>query len=98
MFCPLPAKAAFQHAPQHGTFSILASSLTREKWSRTLIRHREASYIWRMSTTSSTEATKASTLDDLASKGIIFPNMGKSLEELPPRMRFAPSPTGRLVT
>jgi hypothetical protein len=52
-----------------------------------------------MSTTSSsTEATKASTLDDLASKGIIFPNIGKSVEELPPRMRFAPSPTGRLVT
>jgi hypothetical protein len=99
MICPLPAKAAFHHDPQHGTFSILAASLTREKWSRTLRRHRGASYIWRMSTTtSSTEATKASTLDDLASKGIIFPNMGKSLEELPPRMRFAPSPTGRLVT
>ena len=24
-----------------------------------------------------------------------FPNAGKILEEMPPRMRFAPSPTGR---
>lgn len=51
-----------------------------------------------MSTTSSTEESTTKTnamLDYLASKGITFPNLGKSVEEIPPRMRFAPSPTGR---
>lgn len=94
-FLFISPKAAFHHAPLHGTFSMTTSSLTRERWSSTLQRQKGASYIWRMSTTSSTEATKASTLDDLATKGIIFPNIGKSVDELPPRMRFAPSPTGR---
>jgi len=54
---------------------------------------------WRMSTTSKTEESTTKTnamLDHLASKGITFPNLGKSVEEIPPRMRFAPSPTGSL--
>jgi len=44
-------------------------------------------------TTESAAATGTSTIADLKH---LFPNSGKNVDELPPRMRFAPSPTGSL--
>lgn len=50
-----------------------------------------------MSTTDQTEGVAASSSsDDADDFDKLFPNKGKNVMELPPRMRFAPSPTGSL--
>mmetsp|Transcript_27289 Transcript_27289/g.55928 ORF Transcript_27289/g.55928 Transcript_27289/m.55928 type:complete len:901 (-) Transcript_27289:104-2806(-) len=50
-----------------------------------------------MSTTDQTEGVAASSSsDDMDEFYKLFPNKGKNVMELPPRMRFAPSPTGSL--
>ncbi len=50
-----------------------------------------------MSTTDQTEGIAASSAsDDVDEFDKLFPNKGKNVMELPPRMRFAPSPTGSL--
>lgn len=53
-----------------------------------------------MSTTDQTETTSAAEASSSSSSSseeeTIFPNKGKNVLDLPPRMRFAPSPTGSL--
>jgi hypothetical protein len=51
-------------------------------------------------TTTTEEATNNNTPDESSPPQLLldnlFPNKGKSILDLPPRMRFAPSPTGSL--
>jgi hypothetical protein len=56
-----------------------------------------------MSTTEATTNNNNSATDTQQEQGVegdelnnLFPNKGKSILDLPPRMRFAPSPTGSL--